>query len=30
MAHEIMAISGHRTRAEVTRYTAAASRRQLA
>ena len=29
-AHEIMAISGHRTLAEVTRYTVAASRKQLA
>ena len=29
-AHEIMAISGHKTLAEVTRYTAAASRKQLA
>lgn len=29
-AHEIMAISGHRSLAEVTRYTVAASRRDLA
>lgn len=29
-AHEIMAISGHKTLAEVTRYTVAASRKQLA
>ena len=29
-AHEIMAISGHKTLAEVTRYTVAANRKQLA
>ncbi|MFN3273083.1 MAG: tyrosine-type recombinase/integrase [Paracoccus sp. (in: a-proteobacteria)] len=29
-AHEIMAISGHRSLAEVTRYTVAASRKDLA
>lgn len=29
-AHEIMAISGHQSLAEVTRYTVAASRKDLA
>lgn len=29
-AHEIIAISGHKTLAEVTRYTVAANRKQLA